>query len=71
MAETPGAGSLIADFIAFSRRRSAAAVALIFAGALLEGAGVVMLHRGGRPHGLLRRGGPQPGAVTAAGGDGT
>jgi len=43
MAETPGVRTLIADFLTFSRRRAAAAVALIFAGALLEGAGVVML----------------------------
>ncbi len=43
MVETPGVGTLIADFLAFSRRRSAAALALIVAGALLEGAGVVML----------------------------
>jgi ATP-binding cassette subfamily C protein len=38
-----GAKLLIADFVAFSRRRSAMAAALIFAGAMLEGIGVVML----------------------------
>ena len=43
MVETSGAGSMIADFLAFSRRGSAAAVALIAAGAMLEGMGVVML----------------------------
>ena len=43
MVDSPGAGSMIADFLAFSRPRSAAAIALVTAGALLEGMGVVML----------------------------
>jgi ATP-binding cassette, subfamily C, bacterial len=43
MAKTPGARMLIADLLVFSRRRSAAAITLIVAGAVLEGAGVVML----------------------------
>lgn len=38
-----GAGSLLADFAAFARRRSAAALLLISAGAALEGIGIVML----------------------------
>jgi ABC-type multidrug transport system fused ATPase/permease subunit len=41
--ESFGARSLIADFLAFSRGRAALAIALIIAGALLEGAGIVML----------------------------
>jgi ABC-type multidrug transport system fused ATPase/permease subunit len=43
MVETPGARTLIADFLTFGRSQTAAALALITAGALLEGAGVLML----------------------------
>lgn len=43
MAGPPGVRLLISDFLAFSRRRSATAIALIAAGAVLEGAGVMML----------------------------
>ena len=39
----PGAATLIADFFGFARGRSTAALILIVAGALLEGAGIVML----------------------------
>ncbi|HUS55451.1 MAG TPA: ABC transporter ATP-binding protein [Thermohalobaculum sp.] len=43
IAATHGVRSLIADFFAFSRGRATAAIMLIVAGSLLEGAGVVML----------------------------
>lgn len=38
-----GAGALVRDFLGFARGRSAAAIGLIVAGALLEGAGIIML----------------------------
>ncbi len=40
---SPGARTLVADFFRFARGRTTAAVGLIAAGALLEGAGIVML----------------------------
>ncbi|MHA1528575.1 MAG: ATP-binding cassette domain-containing protein [Alphaproteobacteria bacterium] len=43
MAALSGARLLLKDFLGFARARSAAAIALIIAGALLEGAGIVML----------------------------
>jgi ABC-type multidrug transport system fused ATPase/permease subunit len=39
----PGARALVADFLGFARGRSAAAIGLIVAGALLEGAGIIIL----------------------------
>ncbi len=43
MAAMPDAGLLLRDFLSFARARSAVALTLIVAGALLEGAGIVML----------------------------
>jgi ATP-binding cassette subfamily C protein len=43
MAESFGASALLADFLRFARARSAAAISLAVAGALLEGVGIMML----------------------------